>query len=93
MSDERYNGWENYETWNVNLWLSNDEGIYFQVQAVVEAVDKDTDQPQAILADRIQEFVENCVLPDLGASMASDLLTHALGRVNWDEIARAFLEK
>ena len=24
-----YNGWENYETWNVALWLQNDEGLYY----------------------------------------------------------------
>jgi hypothetical protein len=28
MSDEKYNGWKNYPTWAVNLWLSNDQGAY-----------------------------------------------------------------
>lgn len=26
-----YNGWSNRATWNVNLWLANDEGIYREV--------------------------------------------------------------
>ena len=26
--DQSYNGWENYETWNVALWINNDEGFY-----------------------------------------------------------------
>jgi len=26
--DISYNGWENYETWNVALWIQNDQGLY-----------------------------------------------------------------
>jgi hypothetical protein len=26
--DISYNGWENYETWNVALWINNDDGLY-----------------------------------------------------------------
>jgi len=26
--DNGYNGYKNYETWNLNLWASNDEATY-----------------------------------------------------------------
>ena len=26
--EKGYNGWKNYETWNVALWIGNDEKLY-----------------------------------------------------------------
>jgi len=28
LTDTTYNGWTNYETWNVALWLGNDANLY-----------------------------------------------------------------
>ena len=34
-----YNGWANYETWNVALWIGNDEFIYNTAKACVSFCD------------------------------------------------------
>lgn len=36
MTDTTYNGWANYETWNVALWIGNDEFLYNTAKACVE---------------------------------------------------------
>ena len=28
MDNREYNGWRNYATWNINLWLMNDNPLY-----------------------------------------------------------------
>lgn len=30
-----YNGWKNYNTWNVALWINNDFPIYKRVQSIM----------------------------------------------------------
>lgn len=32
-----YNGWANYDTWNVALWFDNDEGSYYLVRDYAKA--------------------------------------------------------
>jgi len=36
MKDNTYNGWTNWETWQILLWASNEEHLYKQVNKFVE---------------------------------------------------------
>lgn len=83
---EGYNGWTNYETWAVNLWLSNDEGSY---NTLIETVRGHTEDDAAVA---VREWVEDMNPLADDASLFSDLLTTALQGVNWREIVRAVRE-
>lgn len=102
---KRYNGWTNYETWCVHLWLSNEEGSYryWRKEArkqrskapscanVTEGIWNVEDAAMFNLADQMKSELE-VALPIEAASMFSDLLTAALSEVDWHEVAEAFLE-
>jgi len=32
QTEMTYNGWANYETWNVALWIQNDKGLYSEAK-------------------------------------------------------------
>ncbi len=34
LTDTGYNGWTNYETWNVALYIQNDESLYYACRGV-----------------------------------------------------------
>jgi hypothetical protein len=99
--DKTYNGWTNYETWNVALWLDNERGTYDlwrerakELLARSEATSYLTKEEGAVydLARGLREEIEGQV-PDFGASMYTDLLNAALSEVNWAEIARHYIEE
>lgn len=88
-----YNGWSNYETWNVKLWMDNEEGSYryWNDEAHRIAEDNSKEDATRILADQLKDEHQNNA-PDLGASVWADLLGAALSEVDWYEIASALLE-
>ena len=52
MTAETYNGWANYETWNVALWIGNDEGLYNIARRCVNYQQ---------FADSVSEFITQTV--------------------------------
>ena len=100
IAPKTYNGWTNYETWAVKLWLDNDEGSQ-ELQR--ELLDQAKDTPKVsvwtieetvkfTLADLLKDTVDEMrgeLYP--GASMFTDLLGAALSEVNWNEIAESII--
>ena len=102
-----YNGWTNHETWCVNLWITNTQGDYeywrqqahahadsaASCQMVEDGIWTIEEAAKFNLADEMKEGItENGTEAIDGVSLFSDLISSALGSVNWHEIAEAFLE-
>ena len=89
-----YNGWKNYETWAVALWIDNDEGSYrWSRMLVAEAAAGAGEGGETIaVADTLKDWQE-AEMPELEASVWSDLLSAALGEVDWYEIAENYLSE
>lgn len=101
-----YNGWTNYETWNVSLWLDNEQSTYHDVQEfaqeMVDKIDPDSDftadDARYEMADWLKSYVEElaeATCPGVlsGASFVADMFGAALSEVNWDEVARNALDE
>ena len=102
MTTKTYNGWTNYETWAVALWLDNDEQSqgYWRDMAR-ECLESAKNKPSEVLtvaedaaymlADRLKDDHEEA-LPEI-QGFASDLLNAAMSEVNWQEIAKGFVSE
>ena len=99
-----YNGWTNYETWNVALWIDNEQDVYNMVREWAKEAWEEAETPKYpwltqergavyILAERIKELVEDENPLGGDASMYTDLLNGALSEVDWREIATGRIEE
>jgi len=91
MKEEGYNGWKNYETWCIALWIDNDEGLYDELRDIIRLFvsNKSVNDAASILKDWIDEM--NPLMDD--SSMWSDLMSAALSEVDWYEIAENYLSE
>jgi hypothetical protein len=104
MTDDTYEGWTNRETWALNLWLSNDQGLYEMTRERVadwlkryEADAKDEHYAKVRAGEAVKELWEELTDPDEGLMSAENILAMVRDvgseyRVDWDEIGRHWLE-
>jgi hypothetical protein len=92
---EKYNGWTNYETWAVSLWIDNEESSYRYWRQEAARYQQDiADKEDAIcgLAGQLKQEISD-EAPTDEPSVYSDLLNAALSEVNWAEIAESWLRE
>jgi len=88
-----YQGWPNYETWAVNLWLSNDQGMYNFIQELTEAAVTHGEEPYE-LGDTLQQFIAEDLNPLTDeANLYSQLLANALDSVKWQYLAKNYIDE
>jgi hypothetical protein len=102
-TEKKYNGWTNYETWAVNLWLGNEQESYtYWRNAAQEAWnDAEDDRPKYFtrseqarysLSETLRsEINDGNPLADQ-PSVYTDLLNAAISECDWAEIANALLD-
>lgn len=84
-----YNGWPNRATWNVSLWLSNEEGLYNDVNVLERRYVRD---PEPDEESDVEDFAK--ALKAYCEELWSDGLTpdgDALAEADFEEIARSWV--
>jgi hypothetical protein len=100
MKAESYNGWSNYETWLVGLWIDNNEGDYNYWIETAEGIYKDAEADNVFtkeeratldLSEQLKDAIEENS-PAGVTGLYADLMTGALGKVDWREVASHIMD-
>ncbi len=81
---KKYNGWTNYETWNVMLWLNGIENLYFSMIAVLQSSKTPLTYREVIFALGLDTEMTGDGIPLINASLNYEELNEALKQIQKD---------
>ena len=91
----KYNGWTNYETWCLNLWIDNDRKWYRAVNNkavglvnVALTKEKQIEILRSFIIDLVQDEE-----PKIDACFYSDILNASIREVNFWEISTNIIDE
>jgi hypothetical protein len=98
MTDTKYNGWTNYETWVVNLWLDNSQESQAYINEIAQSYYSSAESDKtftrlenAALAMKYElQEIHEANAPEV-TGVYADMLNASLRSVNWYEIAKNWL--
>lgn len=95
MTDTKYNGWTNYETWLTNLHFENFEFEEFVEDGTFDSLDREgvKDWIASYIEESVEEYsYEHIELGTPNRLFVTDMIQSFLGEVDWDDIADHYLD-
>jgi hypothetical protein len=92
MSSTEYNGWANHSTWNIALWISNDENLYRLAQDAVDILERRGTLSETITPSWAKAFVRVSFEDVFRSAKTPDGVEVTDSSIDWSAIATLISE-
>ncbi len=85
---EGYNGFRNFATWQVSVWLDNSQELLWRFEQIGTALENPDDLPEWLEA-----YFEALNPVERSGDLYSDLMQNMLSQVDWERLAKRILDR
>lgn len=94
MADKKYDGWANYETWSIALFIDNDESIYNQKEEAKKRFLKENiEEAPYNFSKWLEDFAYDFLDFENLNPMQQQMLKASFDEVDFIEIANTYLKE
>lgn len=85
---ESYNGFRNFATWQVSVWLDNSQELLWRFQQIATVLENPID-----LSEWIEAYFEALNPVEGSGDVYSDLMQNMLSQVDWERLADRVIDQ